>query len=197
MESTIVYFENPGGENTDEVLRIAAKRAKELDIKTIVVASNSGRTGVKALEALKGLKIITVTHSAGFLGENEIELTEENKKIIEKNGGVVHTATHAFGGISRAMRQERPGGEGPGQTYVVGDIAASTLKCFGQGTKVCVEIAAMATDAGLVRTDEEIISIAGTGRHGGGSDTALVLQPNNAHRLFDIKIKEILCKPRL
>ena len=88
-------------------------------------------------------------------------------------------------------------GEGPGHTYVVGDISAATLKIFGAGMKVCVEIAAMAADAGLVRTDEEIIAMGGTGRGGGGSDTALVLQPNNAHRLFDIKIKEILCKPRL
>ena len=54
-----------------------------------------------------------------------------------------------------------------------------------------------AADAGMVRTDEEIIAMGGTGREGGGSDTAVVLQPNNAHRLFDIKIKEILCKPRL
>ena len=47
---------------------------------------------------------------------------------------------------------------------------------------------------GLVRTDEEVISIAGTGR---GADTALVIQPANAQTFFDMRIKEIICKPRL
>ena len=44
--------------------------------------------------------------------------------------------------------------------------------------KVVLEIAAMAADAGLVRTDEDVICIGGTGR---GADTAVVLQPNYVH----------------
>ena len=195
MESKITYFEEPGGRNTDDVLRIAEKRAEELGIKTIVIASNTGATAVKAVNVFKGRKVINVTHSVGFREDNVTEFKEENRAGIENNGGHVLTATHVFGGLSRAMRQsEIPG---CGQTYVVGDIAATTLKCFGQGMKVTLEIAAMAADAGLVRTDEEIISIAGTGKMGGGSDTAVVLQPAHAHNLFDTKIKEILCKPRL
>lgn len=197
MESKIVYFEKSGVENTDEVLRIVKQRAEELGIKTVVVASNTGRTGCKALEVLKGLKVVTITHSVGFREPNVHELIEENRKIIENKGGALHTATHVFGGICRAMRQsEAQVQDGPGHTYVVGDIAATTLKCFCSGMKVCVEISAMAADAGLVRTDEEIIAMAGTGRGGGGSDTAVVLQSANAHNLFDTKIKEILCKPR-
>ena len=50
----------------------------------------------------------------------------------------------------------------------------------------------MAADGGLVRTNEEVIAIAGTGR---GADTAVVLQPVNSHDFFDLKVKEILCKP--
>jgi len=52
----------------------------------------------------------------------------------------------------------------------------------------------MAADAGLVRVDEEIVSIGGTGR---GADTAVVLQPSYVHRFFNIKVKEIICKPRM
>lgn len=195
MESKIVYFEKPGVENTDEVFRIAEQRAEELGIDAIVIASNTGKTGVRAMEAFKNRKVIVITHSVGFRGENLNELLEENRKIIEDKGGFIHTATHVFGGINRAMRQ----GEIPqcAQTYVVGDIAATTLKCFCQGMKVCVEIAAMAADAGLVTTGKEIISIAGTGAGGGGSDTAVVLTAANAHSLFDTRINEILCKPRL
>jgi hypothetical protein len=82
-------------------------------------------------------------------------------------------------------------------TYVIGDIVASTLRIFGHGMKVTCEIATMAADAGLIRTDEEVICIGGTGRAGRGADTAVVLQASNAHRFFDLIVKEILCKPRL
>lgn len=50
----------------------------------------------------------------------------------------------------------------------------------------------MAADAGLVRTDEDVIAIAGAGR---GVDTALVLRPVNSQDFFDLRVKEILCKP--
>jgi hypothetical protein len=51
----------------------------------------------------------------------------------------------------------------------------------------------MAADAGLVRTDEEVIAIAGTAK---GADTAIVLNPVNSHQFFNMRVKEILCKPR-
>jgi hypothetical protein len=60
--------------------------------------------------------------------------------------------------------------------------------------KVAVEITLMAADAGLVRTDEPVIAIAGTSK---GADTALVLKPANAQAFFDLQVLEILCKPRL
>jgi len=193
MELKTVYFENPGGENTDEVLRIAKQRAEEAGIKTIVVASTGGDTAVKAVEVFSGLRVVVVTHTTGFKEPNVQEFTEENRKIVESKGGIILTTAHAFGGLSRSMRQgsipESP------QTYIIGDIVASTLRIFGQGVKVACEIAAMATDAGLVRTDEDVISIAGTGRAGRGADVALLLQPANTHQFFDFQVKEILCKP--
>jgi len=43
-----------------------------------------------------------------------------------------------------------------------------------------------------VRTDEDVISIGGSSR---GADTAVVLRPVNSEDFFDLKVKEILCKP--
>ena len=195
METKVVYFEKPGWDNTDAVLALAKERAEELGIKTVLVASTTGKTAVKATDALKGLRLIIVTHNTGFLEPNVQEFTEENRKIVESKEAIMLTTTHAFGGISRAFRQsEIP--QAPA-TYVVGDLIASTLRVLGQGMKVVCEIAAMAADAGLVRTDEEVIAIGGTGRDGGGADTAVVIKPDNAHHFFDIKVKEIICKPRL
>ena len=186
MESKILYFEKPGRENTEAVLGIAKQRAEELGIKTIVVATTEGDTAVKAVEIFSGLKVIAVTHVTGFREPNIQECTEEHRRLVESKGGIVLTAAHAFGGISRAMRNKF-------NTYVTGDIVSNTLYIFGQGMKVACEIALIAADSGLVHTDEEIISIAGTDR---GSDTAVVLTPVNTHNFFNLKIKEILCKPR-
>jgi hypothetical protein len=57
---------------------------------------------------------------------------------------------------------------------------------------VAVEIALMAADAGLVRTDQDVIAVAGTAE---GCDTALLVQPTNSYRFFDLKIREVICKP--
>jgi len=185
MELKTTYFENPGRENTEEVLRIVRQRAKELGIKTIVVASTVGDTAVKATEVFSGFKVIAVSHVAGFRAPNSQEFTEENRKIVESRGGIVFTTTHLFSGLSAAMRKKF-------NTYVIGDIVANTLRIFGQGMKVVCEITATAADGGLVHTDEDIIAIGGTGR---GADTAVVLRPVNSNDFFDLKVKEILCKP--
>ncbi|MFC1984398.1 pyruvate kinase alpha/beta domain-containing protein [Chloroflexota bacterium] len=187
MKLTTTYFKIPGSENTGEVLRIVRQRAKELGIKTIVVASTVGDTAAKAMDVLQGLRIITVTHITGFRAPNSQEFTGENRKIVESGGGVVFTATHLFSGLSAAMRKQF-------NTHVIGDIIANTLRIFGEGMKVVCEITVMAADGGLVHTDEDVIAISGTGR---GADTAVVLRPVNSSNFFDLKVKEILCKPRL
>ncbi len=185
MELKTVYFENPGNENTEEVLRITKQRAGELGIKTIVVASTRGDTAVRAMDVLQGLRIIIVTHVTGMRAPDTQEFTEENRKIVESKGGTILTATHAFGGLSRAMRNKY-------NMYVLGEVIADSLRIFGQGMKVVCEISMMVADSGLVRTDEDVIVIGGSSR---GADTAVVLKPVNTHDFFDLKIREILCKP--
>ncbi|OGO31334.1 MAG: hypothetical protein A2Z29_05425 [Chloroflexi bacterium RBG_16_56_11] len=120
MESKTTYFEKPGGEeNTAMTLALAKQRAEELGIKTIVVASTVGGTAVKAVNAFKGCKVVIVSHVAGFREPNTQELTEENRKLVEKKGGIVLTTTHAFGGIHRMQ---------PGDTVEVSIENIGTLK---------------------------------------------------------------------
>lgn len=181
------YFATPGRGNTEAVLQIAKRRADELGIRSILVASTFGDTGVAAAELFTGYDVVVVTHSTGFAAPNAQELTAENRARIEALGAKILTCQHAFGGVGRAVRKKWG-------TYELEEIIANTLRIFGEGTKVCVEIALMAADAGLVRTGEPCIAIAGTGR---GADTALVLLPANAQTFFDLRVMEILCKPRL
>ena len=185
MEARTVYFDQPDKDYADEVFDVARQRAKELGIKTILVASTSGKTAVKAAEALKGFRVIVVSHSFGFKEPDTHQLTEENRKLIEDKGITILTTTHAFAGVSRAFRNKL-------NMYIGGEIVANVLRIFGEGMKVACEIAMMAADGGLVRTDEDIIAIAGKSK---GTNTAIVLKPVNSHNFFDLKVREILCKP--
>ncbi|MBI4302844.1 MAG: hypothetical protein HY665_00690 [Chloroflexi bacterium] len=181
-----VYFDKAGPNNTEEVLQIAKARAKETGIKTILVASTTGVTAVKASEFFEGMRVIVVSHSTGFHKANVQEFTEENKKKAESKGAIILTATHSFAGVERAWRKKF-------NMYLFTDTINYTLRLFGPGMKVVCEICTMAADAGLVRTDEDVIVIAGTGR---GADTAVVLRPVNSIDFFDLRVQEILCKPR-
>ena len=193
MEEKIFYFEELKKENTEQTFKIARQRGQELGIKTFVVASTSGWTGVQAMKAFKGMKLIVVSHCYGSRQPSTWLFEDENLQLLKDKGVHVVTAAHAFGGVTRAMNQMNIT-EAP-TTYVIGDIVANTLRMFGPGMKVACEIACMAADAGLVRCDEDIISMGGSGRVG-GADVAVVLTPANSHRLFETKIREILCKPR-
>ena len=68
IEGKIVYFEKPGRGNTDEVLRIVRERAKELGIKSVVVTTASGDTGVRATEVLRDINVVVVTLGAEVTG---------------------------------------------------------------------------------------------------------------------------------
>ncbi|HIE39059.1 MAG TPA: hypothetical protein EYH30_00995 [Anaerolineales bacterium] len=190
METTTVptvYFERPGPQNTEQTLEMARRRAEELGVKTVLVASTTGETGARAVEVFHGLEVVVVTHSTGFRGPNVQELLPEHEAAIRARGGRILTCQHAFGGVNRAVRKKMG-------TYLTDEIIAYTLRTFGEGMKVCLEIALMAADAGQVAVGEPCIAVAGTGR---GADTAVVLTPANAQSFFDLQVMEVLAKPRL
>lgn len=182
-----VYFERAGPANTDRTLEIAKSRADQLAIRTILVATTTGETGVKAAGVFRGYDLVVVSHSHGFATHNVQELTDANRQAILAAGAKLLTCQHAFGGINRAVRKEFG-------TYMLDELIAFVLRNFSQGVKVGVEIALMAADGGLVRVGEPAITIAGTGR---GADTAMVIIPANAQDFFNFRVLEILCKPRL
>ncbi|WP_125152362.1 pyruvate kinase alpha/beta domain-containing protein [Clostridium rectalis] len=178
-----MYFKNQGVENTENTIKLAVDTAKKRGIKYIVVASHEGDTA-KLLKNC-GLNIVVITHAFGhkILGENEMR--EDVKKELQSFGFKVYTSSHVLSGAERAI-SIKFGGVSPVE------IVAYTLRMFGQGTKVAVEISTMALDAGLVPFDEDIIAIGGSGK---GADTAVIIRPANAMDIFNTRIKEIICKP--
>ena len=182
-------FTHAGRENTDSTLEQAFAKAQQEGIHYMVIASVKGRTIEKALELNHAfhLQLVCVTHQIGFAGAGKDEMPEEIRKSLLNQGVKVLTTTHLFGGVDRAMRRQFQG-------VYPAEIIANTLRMFGQGTKVGVEIATMALDAGLIPFGEDIIAIGGTAR---GADTALILTPAHADDIFKTRIHEIICMPKM
>ncbi len=184
MEQTILYFDQPGEENTDETLARARARAEQLDIHQIVVASTHGFTAKRARAIFEGYKsrTIAVTIAASY-GDEGWTMTTAERQALQKLGIEVLTCTHALGGdVSEAFTPSAPN-----------TIVCETLYTFCQGMKVAVEVALMAADAGLLNMAQEAIAVAGTGN---GADTAIVIQPAYSRKFKQLQIREILAKPR-
>ena len=179
------YYDQPGAQNTDDVLGVSVKRAHQLGIKQVVLASTHGRTAMRARDVFpKDTRIIAVSISAAFEREGWV-MTDAERRALTSAGVQVLTAMHSLGDdVSEAMA---------GQGWPPNRVVRETLYRFSQGMKVAIEVSLMAAEAGLLDMSSDVIAIAGTDR---GADTALVLKPAYARDFTALKVREILAMPR-
>lgn len=168
------------------VLKKATQRAKELGIRHLVVASNTGKTALELYHEAPNFRIICVTHHVGFVKPGFDEMDKEVRTQLLKLGIQVYTGTHLFAGVDRAIRKQFGG-------LYPNEIVANTLRMFSQGVKVGIEISIMALDAGLIPFGEDVIAIGGTQS---SADSAIVIRPSHSDEFFSTSIKEIITMPR-
>jgi len=184
-----IQFESPGTVNTGRTIDCVLERLEIGDIQHVIVATTTGDTAARFVDALKSqnVKLVCVSHHMGFREPNQIELEPALASQIREGGARILTTSHALSGVARAISRKFGG---TSQTEMI----AHTLRMFGQGMKVCVEIAVMAADAGLVPAGRDVICVGGSGR---GADTAVVIQAAHSNAFLDTKVREILCWPKL
>ncbi len=181
-----------GRQWTEATARAALERGKELGLTDFVVATNTGYTVDILLQEKESvwpdgdLNIVAVTHHVGFRNPGEDEMGDDKRIQLQEQGVSVLTTTHVFANIERSITNEWGG-------LYPGGIVSATLRTFGQGMKVCFEIAVMAIDAGMIPHGSEAMVVAGTG---GGADTAVVMKPAHAKDFFDTEFLETVCRPR-
>ncbi|TFH07353.1 MAG: hypothetical protein E4H14_08685 [Candidatus Thorarchaeota archaeon] len=186
MKVETFHFDEASQNVTNQVIELVQKFLDaNPDVEYIIAATTEGATGIAVSSAFKEHKVIVVSHQTGFVKPNENELKEEHRLKIIKEGAQVLTTTHALAGVPRGIRRELG-------TWQATEIIAVAYRTFGQGTKVCAEIAMMAADAGLVPVDSDVVCIGGTGR---GADTAWVVQPANTQAFTKLKMRACICKP--
>lgn len=184
-----VYFEEGGPQHTDQTLALALEALRERNLGYLVVASG-GKTVLQAArrirdDGLAAVQLIGVTLQAGTwqtYGEPDWGQLDEAREL----GAAILTCTHSLMGNVESAIRSKFGGIPPVE------LIAHTLYMFSQGTKVAVEITMTAVDAGLVPAGRDVVAVAGTG---GGADTAYVITAASTVDCFDLRVKELLCKP--
>lgn len=179
-----MYFENSGPENTAATIKESLKVAKEKGIGHILVASVTGASALQLADQ-QDCQVTCVTHSYGFAGNGANQMPESVRETLQQKGVKVLTTTHVLSGVERGISGSK-GGMYPAE------IMANTLRMFGQGLKVCVEIGIMALDAGMIPYGEDVIALGGADR---GVDTAVILRPAHASKVFETIVRAIICKP--
>jgi hypothetical protein len=194
VERKVVYFGYCGEVNTDKVLEAVKAHCEETGLKTVVIASETGMSALRAILVLRGaaVRLVVVTHypadTSGPKGDIPIGLRRSEyaialKELIDKGVKVVQ-GTRPFAPPTRSIGWNYPTPEG---------VVDKTLEVFGAGTKIAIEAAIMATDAGEVDEGEEIVTCAGTFK---GLDTALVVKTAYSMNFFrDFEVTEVVAKP--
>ena len=178
-----IYYEEGGTEHTETTLKASLEAAKELGIKTILVASTTGETGVKAAQMYKGsgVQLIVMGHQMGFPVAKVQRFKPENWEKIEALGGVINLGTDV---VTNSIRQRQRLGHSP--------MSIITQTLITAKIKVNVEIIAKACDAGQILPGDKVISVAGSHN---GADTSAVFIASDSPNILDIKPQMFICYP--
>lgn len=202
---TAHFFENPGEENTSEVIEAVVERCAKGDIGAVIVASIWGRTAIKLAERFKEkgskIKAVCVSGPPSWKKYPEYKFPlikeKEHKKLKELEVQIIDRVEEPFKPIvfrnwweKKTIEVQRP----------ESDLFWMTLICVGgHGLRTAVEVIFMAVEAGVIKVGERVIGVAGTGE---GADSAIVMM---ASRFEDavgagpdkrLKIEEILAMPK-
>jgi hypothetical protein len=190
IEQPIFYFEQAGYENTSDVVEIVYTRLKKGDIKSVVVASSRGETGLKfAKRMAHETNLVVVSSHPGFSAPGVWNFNLEILKELESMGCKVVKQSHILSGLERSISNKF---SGVSHTEF---LAEALRSLFGVGMKVAIECAIMAADSGAIAI-EKTIAVGGTSsKTGAGADCAIVVWPSHFNNFFDFRVLEILAKP--
>jgi len=200
------FFDTWGEENTNAVIDIILKRLKLGDIRSIVVASCTGKTAIKVAETLQKSKIkanlICVTGPQEYwrrtypqnplLGEPQRNKLENlGVKIIDDvMEPLQESLLFRNWWVKKSIKMR---GE-------YADLFWMTLICVGgHGFRTAIEVVFTAVEVGLVKEGEKVLSIAGTGT---GADSAIVMKASKFKDAVGIdpekrlKVYEVLAMPK-
>ena len=101
---TVVYFNESGSKNTDEILEIVHRRLQEGGIRSVVVASSGGGTGLKFAKRMAGeTNLVIVSSHVGYSSPGVWDFDPNAMKEIEALGGKIVKQSHMLSGLERDL----------------------------------------------------------------------------------------------
>ncbi len=206
----ITYFENPGMQNTEDVVDAIVQRVAEGDIEAVVVGSCSGSSALSIARALKGcsVKIVNISipkEAATRLGLHPMKdemaqrlsglgvlCREEYCSDVERYvSGYVHFPEDSPFYDWQTRREHRV-------KHVEKVLNEVLIDVGGMGLKTAIECMFSACRSGDIAVGQKVIGMGGTGI---GLDTAVVIRATTPEKCFGktpserLEIREILAMP--
>ncbi|HUS47278.1 MAG TPA: hypothetical protein VM098_04110 [Phycisphaerae bacterium] len=200
-----------------DIMTAARERAERFGVKNVLVATNTGASVLAARESFgSGYGFFAVGNPAssrerGLVGHDGI--SDETKSALEEKGiavvlqdqslfqadgrsrqgaGLHQVATKAY--TNRFLKGRPPC---CGAFDIVPILGRVLAEFFGDGPKVCLEIALMAADSGKLPLDVDCIAIATPSSYCDLPDAAMILRPRPTRELFtmQLRIKDLILRP--
>lgn len=184
------YFDVHGEINTDKTIELARLWAEKLGSENVVVASETGLSALKVLDAFSDSKVIVVSSAAGthvegsIIGDLCIGIPDTSiLKELTRRGACIVRGTDPFWNLAAYTN-----------LIDTAKLGMMYYKIFCGGIHVCITAVLEATDAGHLKQGEEVVAMAGSFV---GLDTAIIAAAANSVNFFkSFEVREIICKPR-
>ncbi len=189
-----------------DILTLAKERAIAYAVKNVVVGSNTGRSVLEARGAFgDGFNIIALgnpassherglVHHSGMSEETICQLEDAGITVALHEQSIFQGMGTWFRGVSLDEIVENVGKD---RQFGAIQIIYRTLQFFGNGPRVCLEIAMMAADTGLLPVDADCIAIARPGSWCNMPDAAMILRPAKTQDMFkgELRVKDLVLVP--
>jgi len=200
-----------------DIMERARERAAALGVKNVVVATITGTSVLAAQKGFgPGYRFFAVgnpatSHERGLCLHDGIN--EDRKAELEAAGiqVILHDQTlfqgepkcdaaidqHRTVARAYARRFHHSNDLPTGASNLIRIMSNALNEFFGDGPRVCLEIALAAADSGRLPLDEDCISIATPSSYCDLPDAAVVLRPVRSQDLFTMqfRVKDLLLSP--
>lgn len=177
-KGTCTYFDEPGPQNTQNVIDAVVERLAQTGhaCEAVVVGSTSGLTALKFARALAQTRVVCVSEPPSYAeveGRWPTIQDRYGQELKRLRAEVVNTAPYVF--------HSYVGGEDADTQVPERTLREFLISAFGNGFKVAVESILMATSVGAVKPYRPVIGVGGFHR---GADTAIVARTTFPNRLL-------------
>jgi hypothetical protein len=196
QKGTCTYFDEPGPQNTQNVIDAVVERLAQTDpsCEAVVVGSTSGLTALKIARAVAQAKVVCVSEPPSYAevdGRWPTLQERYSQELKRLKAEIVNTAPYVF--------HSYVGGEDTETQAPERTLREFLISAFGNGFKVAIESILMATSVGAVKPYRPVIGVGGFHQ---GADTAIVARTTFPNRLLSsdpeksFNLMEIIAIPR-